>query len=135
MHSFKDENHTAMRVKIDTKEVFHVITIEEKELSANMAAMLMQIIDEKQSKELKNLVLNFKNVQTIDPSFADLLERIRHAQYEQQKSFVACELSSNLKEQLNIDNEFDRFHVTPTESEAWDIVQMEEIERELGLDI
>ena len=135
MHSFKDENSTAMKVKIDTKEVFHVITIEEKELSANMAAMLMQIIDEKQSEDLKNLVLNFKDVQTIDSSFTELLKRIRDAQYGQQKSFVVCELSANLKQQLNIDNAFDQFHVTPTESEAWDIVQMEEIERELGLDI
>ena len=65
MHSFKDENSTAMKVKIDTKEVFHVITIEEKELSANMAAMLMQIIDEKQSEDLKNLVLNFKDVRPL----------------------------------------------------------------------
>jgi anti-anti-sigma regulatory factor len=135
LHSFKDENSTAMKVKIDTKEVFHVITIEEKELSANMAAVLMQIIDKKQTEDLKNLVLNFKDVQTIDPTFLDLLQRIRDSQYQQQKSFVACELSANLKGQLNIDNEFDRFHVTPTESEAWDIVQMEEIERELGLDI
>jgi len=28
----------------------------------------------------------------------------------------------------------DTINITPTESEAWDIVQMEEIERELGLD-
>ena len=135
MHSFKVENHTAMRVKIDTKEVFHVISMEEKELSANMAAMLMQIIDEKQTEDLKNLVLNFTHVQSIDPSFADVFESIRDAQYEQQKSFVVCGLSNHIKEQLNIHNAFDRFHVTPSESEAWDIVQMEEIERELGLDI
>ena len=135
MHSFKDENCIRMRFKIDTKEVFYVITIEEKELSANMAAILMQIIEEKQTEDFKNLVLNFKYVQSIDPSFTDLLISIRDAQYELQKSFVTCELSSHLKEQLNIDNDFEAFHVTPTESEAWDIVQMEEIERELGLDI
>ena len=63
------------------------------------------------------------------------MERISRDQYEQQKSFVVCELSSKLKDQLKIDSEFEGFHVTPTESEAWDIVQMEEIERELGLDI
>ena len=124
-----------MKVKIDTKEVFHVITIDEKELSANMAAALIQIIVEKQGEDLKNLVLSFKEVQTIDPIFKDVMERISRDQYEQQKSFVVCELSSKLKDQLKIDSEFEGFHVTPTESEAWDIVQMEEIERELGLDI
>ena len=135
MYSFKDENSTEMKFKIDTKEVFHVITIEEKDLSANMAAILMPVIDDKQQEDLKNLVLNFKEVQTIDPTFKDLLETIRDTQYGQQKSFVVCEMSAKVKEQLKIENGFERFHVTPTESEAWDIVQMEEIERELGLDI
>jgi hypothetical protein len=36
-----------------------------------------------------------------------------------------------LKNVINDDEESEFMNVTPTESEAWDIVQMEEIEREL----
>ncbi len=124
-----------MKVKIDTREVFHVITIDEKELTANMAAVLNDLIQEKQEVDLKSLIISFKEVERIDPSFKRELENIHHLQVERQKSFVVCELSEELKKQLSIDNDFVQFQVTPTASEAWDIVQMEEIERELGLDL
>ncbi|MFZ9262147.1 MAG: anti-anti-sigma factor [Chitinophagaceae bacterium] len=124
-----------MNFKIDTKEVFHVIIIEEKDLSANMAAELENFIAVEQQKNQLSLILNFKNVAQIDPVFLNLFLKLKSTLSNQQKSFVVCELSSDLQKQLGMDKEFEGFHLTPTESEAWDIVQMEEIERELGLDI
>jgi hypothetical protein len=42
-----------------------------------------------------------------------------------------CNLQAGIKDKLEKNDLLDLMNVTPTESEAWDIVQMEEIEREL----
>ena len=123
-----------MKVKIDTKEVFHVITIEEKVLTAIMAATFMDIVAKKQSDEKLSIVLNFSQVEDIDIAFLEALQHLQEIQAANNKSFVVCCLGSVLQQRMGIDKTFDRFNITPTESEAWDIVQMEEIERELGMD-
>jgi anti-anti-sigma regulatory factor len=51
--------------------------------------------------------------------------------YDNNASFVICCLSDSLNKQLDQSDWGDIMNTTPTESEAWDIVQMEEIEREL----
>ncbi|MFN5055711.1 MAG: STAS domain-containing protein [Bacteroidota bacterium] len=124
-----------MRFKIDTKEVFHVITIEEKALTAIMAAELEKIIKEKQEQTYLNLILNFQMVEEMDATCLSALEAMQTLQAANGKSFVVCAMSNELQGKLGIDKDFSSFQITPTESEAWDIVQMEEIERELGLDI
>ena len=55
-----------MKVKIDTKEKFHVITIEEPVLSANMTGDLTQTLLSFLNKTPKNLVINFEKVEKID---------------------------------------------------------------------
>lgn len=124
-----------MRFKIDTKEVFHVITIEEKDLTANMAGELIRIVEALQSGKTKNLILNFEHVQQTDAAFREVLERLHETQYGQQKSFVVCAMTGDVKKVIDVETLMDRVQVVETESEAWDLVQMEEIERELGLDI
>jgi hypothetical protein len=44
---------------------------------------------------------------------------------------VVCALSDHLQDILDKSDYAELLNMTPTESEAWDIVQMEEIEREL----
>jgi hypothetical protein len=51
--------------------------------------------------------------------------------YEHNRSFVICEMQQNVVDTLEKEELLEVMNVTPTESEAWDIVQMEEIEREL----
>ena len=51
--------------------------------------------------------------------------------YEQNRSFVICELQPSVENALDKEELLELLNSTPTESEAWDIVQMEEIEREL----
>ncbi len=46
-------------------------------------------------------------------------------------SFVICRLQKSVEDFLDQHELLEMMNVTPTESEAWDIVQMEEIEREL----
>ena len=51
--------------------------------------------------------------------------------YDKNTSFVLCAISDGLFDTLDKTDYAELLNMTPTESEAWDIVQMEEIEREL----
>ncbi len=123
-----------MRVKIDTKEAFHVICIEESVISANMSEELEALINAKQQEDPKSVIINLKKVVSIEPNFAKDLEALHNTHYKEKKSFVLCELQAGVKKQLEELGSLEQLNHTPTESEAWDIVQMEEIERELDLD-
>jgi anti-anti-sigma factor len=119
-----------MQVKIDTREKFHVITIKERLLAANMTAELDARLLPLLQSEVKNVVLNLEDIQTIDDAAAEWLAGIQQTFYEQNVSFVVCCLRPEIEELLDKKELLEVMNVTPTESEAWDIVQMEEIERE-----
>ena len=124
-----------IKVKIDTKEIFHVISIEETNLTANMAEELMELVAKKQEEENKSLVINLLGVEALDDKIAASFQQLHENTYAHNKSMVICGLSPAVKNTLQEHSLSDTINITPTESEAWDIVQMEEIERELGLDI
>lgn len=120
-----------MQVKIDTKEKFHVITPVDTEISATMAdGMRVALLPFLQS-EVKNVVLNLENVTHIDEGGAEQLLQIQQEYYQENASFVSCCLQKPVEDFLTNSELVELFNTTPTESEAWDIVQMEEIEREL----
>jgi anti-anti-sigma factor len=123
-----------IKVKIDTKEIFHVISIEETNLTANMAEELMELVAKKQEEENKSLVINLLGVEALDDKIAVSFQQLHENTYAQNKSMVVCGLSPSIKNIFQEHGLSDTINITPTESEAWDIVQMEEIERELGLD-
>jgi anti-anti-sigma regulatory factor len=60
-----------------------------------------------------------------------ILANIQQEFYEKNCSFIICELQEKVEEKLDELEILEILNVTPTESEAWDILQMEEIEREL----
>src|ERR1700733_5973249 len=120
-----------MKVKIDTKEKFHVLTIPEPVLSANMTEELKQELLLFLEKDLKNIVLKMNQVDEIDELAANVLFNIQQKFYENNASFVICEVNIKVEEYLDKLELLEMMNVTPTESEAWDIVQLEEIEREL----
>ncbi len=120
-----------MEVKRDTKEKFHVITVETVDLSANMTEDLSKQLLIILQDNIKNVVLNLKNVKTIDEKSAESIVKTQQIFYEQNASFVICELTADLENFLDKQNLLEIMNVTPTESEAGDIVQMEELEREL----
>ena len=124
-----------MNVKIDTKEIFHVITINEPILSANMAEELKAICLEVNTPTSISIVLNMEQVEEMDHAVALVLQELHEKQYMHKKSFVICGIKPVIKSTLQEHDIFETLNLTPTESEAWDIVQMEEIERELDLDI
>ena len=120
-----------MQVKIDTKEKFHVITLIPSILSVNIAADLTQIATKFLQQEIRNVVLNMELVEGIEDTSAETLAKLQQTFYEQNASFVICGLQLPVEEHLDKLELLEVMNITPTESEAWDIVQMEEIEREL----
>jgi anti-anti-sigma factor len=119
-----------MHVKTDTKEKFHAITVSGPSLSASMTDELGDCLLPYLQKDVKNLVLILKEVETIDVAAGEKLVYIQQKFYENNASFVICELQKPVEEFLDQHELLEMMNVTPTESEAWDIVQMEEIERE-----
>jgi anti-anti-sigma regulatory factor len=120
-----------MEVKTDTKEKFHVIGVLTPQLTANMTDDVnLRLIDYLKS-DPKNVVLNLKEVKAIDEEAAETLVRVQQKFYESNASFVICELTPEVEAFLDEKELLEMMNVTPTESEASDIVQMEEIERDL----
>lgn len=120
-----------MKVKIDTKEKFHAITVSERSLSASMTEELADHLFKYLQNDLKNVVLNLKELEQIDNEIAEKLVNVQQKFYENQASFVICEIQPGIEKFLDELELLEMMNVTRTESEAWDIVQMEEIEREL----
>ena len=120
-----------MNVKIDTKEKFTVITPEEESLSVIMTEELTRLLLVYMQKDIPHVILNLKAVKEIEEKAAEALVLIQQQFYENNHSFVICELQKPVEELLDKEELLELMNVTPSESEAWDIVQMEEIEREL----
>ena len=120
-----------MNFKIDTKEKFNEITILEAHLSANMAYEMEQLFNQILASPIKNVVLSLADVKEIDTIIANKIASIQQLFYEVSASFVICELQQPVEYMLDGTGLLENMNTTPTKSEAWDIVQMEEIEREL----
>lgn len=120
-----------MNVKIDTKEKFSVITPAGDNLTENMTdeweGQLLSFL----KKDPPHLVVNMENVKEISRTAAEKLAEVQQAFYERNISLIICCLSESVEEQFEKSELLETMNVTPTESEAWDIMHMEEIEREL----
>ena len=119
-----------MEVKIDTKEKFHVITIKEAVLAANMTEELDKCLSPLLQNDVKNVVLKMEDIHTVEDAAAVYLAQVQQHFYENNTSFVICLMQPEVEAVFEKLELLEVMNVTPTESEAWDIVQMEEIERE-----
>ena len=124
-----------MQVKTDTKEKFHVITVGEPSLSADMAAEFSDLLAPYLQNDVKNIILNLKVLKYVDEAAGEMLVKTQQKFYENNASFVICEMQKPVEDFLDSVNLLEMINSTPTESEASDIVQMEEIERELMDDV
>ncbi len=117
-------------VKSDTKEKFTVVKPLFNIFSANLSEELSAYLKTFLTLEMSNVILILSEIRQMSEKDAEMLIEVQHQFYEKQSSFIICEVPSSFvpffKESMNL---------TPTESEAWDIVQMEEIERELLNDL
>jgi anti-anti-sigma regulatory factor len=119
-----------MKVKIITKEKIHVITPEVPVLSANMTEELNATLLSYLEKETKNVIFKLDQVKKIDKDIAETILNIHQTFYDKNASFVICEMQKPVEDFFDHLKFLEVLNITPTESEAWDIVQMEEIERE-----
>jgi anti-anti-sigma regulatory factor len=120
-----------MQIKVDTKEKFTTITPFEPKIYVNMAAELIEICDSILLKETKNVILNLQPVSDIEDEAGETIAKLQQKFYDANASFVICEIKPQVEAVFEKLELLEFLNVTPTESEAWDIVQMEEIEREL----
>ena len=121
-----------MMVKIDTREKFHVITIHEPNVAANMTEKMDKVLGSLLDDNVKNVIINMKDIKIVESAAAEHLVKMHNRFYDAGASFVVCELQPDVKKELTTSGILDKLNYTPTESEAMDIVQMEEIEREFG---
>ncbi len=120
-----------MEVKINTKEKFTVITPITPKLYDNLAEELKIACLNCLDSNIKNVILNLQSITDVEPSAADNIAALQQKFYDNNASFVICELKPQLETIFDKLDLLDLLNITPTESEAWDIVQIEEIEREL----
>ncbi len=120
-----------MDVKIDTKEKFTVITAKEQEITANMTEELRNILLSYLSADIPHVILSMKHVNKIDKAAAEMIAGLHQQFYEDNASFIVCELQKDIEKMLDDEGLLESMNTTATESEGWDIAQMEEIEREL----
>src|SRR5258705_4509798 len=119
-----------MNVKLDTKERFTVITPGEAHLSVNMTDELKLLLLSYLQKDIPHLVLNMQTVESVDELVAENIAQVQQQFYEKDCSFVICSLQKKVEQLLDSKELLEHMNVTPSESEAWDILQMEEIERD-----
>ena len=120
-----------MELKIDTKEKYQLLTPAGASMTANIAAEIVTICNKCLESAQKNMVLNLENVKEIAPDACQILTDLQQAFYDKSASFVMCCLISNIENAFDSLGLLEVLNLTPTLSEASDIVMMEEIEREL----
>jgi anti-anti-sigma regulatory factor len=119
-----------MKFKIDTREKFTMITPDSDFSSDNLTAEFKELITS-YLQHKTNIVISLKNVSIAEENIVNEIAALQQQYYEQHISFVICEVQLPVQAVINRLDLDDMMNITPTETEAWDIVQMEEIEREL----
>lgn len=119
-----------MNFKIDTKEKMHVIRPEVKVLTAKMTEAFKEKMLSYLDDEVKNLIIDMSEVEEVEPAVAPALVSIQQEFYDKNHSLVYCKIQKSVEDFLDENELLELMNTTNTESEAWDIVQMEEIERE-----
>lgn len=121
-----------MQFKIDTKEKIVLFRLEEPVLNANLAAELEEVLSGIGELEEKNLVLDLRSLQSADEKGLGAIFAVYNRQYERGLSSAIAHLTPALTAALG-EKYPEMMNVVPTESEAIDMVMMEDLERELDL--
>ena len=103
-----------MNFKIDTREKFTIITPIPDLLSDNLTAEFNQTAHNCLQNDIKNVVLNLKNVVSLDEAAATNLMALQQSFYESNNSFVICEMQPAVLEKLEQMELLETMNITPT---------------------
>jgi anti-anti-sigma regulatory factor len=120
-----------MNVKLDTKDQFKVLTLQTDAITATMTEELEQLLQQHSKTDIPHIIVNLYEVEEIDPEVADTFAMVQQNFYENSLSLVICNMKPDVLQVFREEDLFDALNYTPTLSEAFDIIQMEAIEREL----
>lgn len=129
---FLNDNIRRMQFKIDTKEKILIFRLEEAGLDAKMAADFENTVLAAPGLEGSNLILDLHSLQSADPEALKAIFTVYQQRYNQGLSAAVAGLNKVLTAQLS-DQYPEMLNIVPTESEAIDMVMMEDFERELDL--
>ncbi|SCC29355.1 hypothetical protein GA0116948_105214 [Chitinophaga costaii] len=122
-----------MKFKIDTKEKLVIFRPEMAVMDANMAACLLEITISDPIYVDQNLLLDLSSVTSATPEGVKAILAVYQHAYDQGHSSCLTGVAPAIASQLEA--AYPGFlNITPTLSEAVDIIMMEELERELSLE-
>ncbi|MGN7720750.1 hypothetical protein [Chitinophaga sp. 22620] len=122
-----------MQFKIDTKEKIVLLRLEEETLDAKMSDAFVDATGAMDELEGKNLILDLHSLQSADDDGLKAIFTVYMRQYDRSLSAAVAGLNSTLTQKLTAAYP-GMLNIVPTESEAIDMVMMEDFERELDLD-
>lgn len=120
-----------MKIKVDTKEKFIVLRLTGPLFSVKMAEDLAHIVRERMKGSVKNVIIDFSDTKEAAEQALMKMAGLHQLSYKNHASFVLCGIHSDVQFLLEKLNLWESLNITPTESEAWDMVQMEEMERDM----
>jgi hypothetical protein len=97
-----------------------------KETEGDLTAFLMKLTHEFKSFEKQNLIVDISNLTGLSVKEINSFLPLSAAHKKAKKSFVV------IAEDIDFNKVSDKLSVVPTKIEAHDIIEMEEIERDLG---
>jgi anti-anti-sigma regulatory factor len=122
-----------MVVKIDTKAHFSDLSPDTTSVHANMAGELEDLLGERLAAEPYNIIVVMKGVSSIDAAVVKVLKKTGKQARDAGVSFVVAEIPPEIAPLLQQATGDGALETTKTLREAVDLVMMEQLERDLGL--
>ena len=120
-----------MEFKIDTKDIYTVLSPVTDRLDENLTASIEKKWTELVGEGAKNLIVDLQACTSSAPGVMDSLTQLHETFYTEECSLVFTHLQADVKRQLQDHEYFDAVNFVPTMVEAVDIISMEMLERDL----
>lgn len=120
-----------MEFKIDTKDIYTVISPTASRLDENLTAAIEKKWTELVNEGAKNLIIDLQSCENCAENVMDKMAQLHERFYTNEQSLVFAHVQPEVKKQLQQHEYFDAINIVPTMIEAVDIVSMELLERDL----
>ena len=120
-----------MQFKIDTKELYSVITPAANKIDANLTDALEQKWSELSQMGSGNVLIDLSNCPEADSTSFNQLLKLHQEVYSSDASIVFTGLSDNILKAFKNEGVDTQLNIVPTIAEGVDIISMEKLERDL----